>query len=274
MKRFQDIVARVLRNAALGAILLIVIAPILLTVTLSFDERDFLGPLPPTGFSLHWYKAFFGSPFYMHGAAVSLMVAAVAVAISTTCGVMTALFLSGRRFAGREALLSFFLSPLIVPNIVVGFAILMAFTFYGIGDAFTRLVAGHTLLIMPFTIRTTLVTLEGVRKSLTEAALTLGARPWSVFWEVTFPLVRPGIVAGAVFATSVSLQETAASIFLTDDRVYTLSVALLSQMRANFDLTIAAAAGVYVLGVGITVLLLDRLIGLDRITGRGAYSQH
>ena len=75
-------------------------------------------------------------------------------------------------------------------------------------------------------------------------------------------------------ATSVSLQETAASIFLTDDRVYTLSVALLSQMRANFDLTIAAAAGVYVLGVAVTVFLLDRLVGLDRITGRGAYSQN
>jgi putative spermidine/putrescine transport system permease protein len=149
----------------------------------------------------------------------------------------------------------------------------MAFSAYGIESAYVRLTAAHTLLTLPFTIRTTLVGLQGVHASFGEAALTLGARPGNVFWEVTFPLIRPSIVASIVLATSFSFGEVSASVFLTDNTTQTLPVALLSQMITSFDLTIAAASGLLVLGTVVIVLLLDRFVGLERITGGGAYSR-
>ena len=79
--------------------------------------------------------------------------------------------------------------------------------------------------------------LAGIDRSLTEAALILGATERRAFWDVTFPLARTGIVSGAIFAFAVSMDDVAVSIMLTDATTYTLPIALISSMRANFDLT-------------------------------------
>jgi putative spermidine/putrescine transport system permease protein len=271
--RKMDRFASICRGIAFAMVLSVLLLPILLAILLSFDARDYLGPLPPPAFSLRWYRSFLGSSVYLDALRASVMIACAAAAVATTTGVMTALFLHKRRFVGREALLTFFLSPFVIPPIVVGFGMLMAFSAYGIENAFVRLTAAHTLLTLPFTIRTTLIGLQGVNASFGEAALTLGARPRSVFWEVTFPLIRPSIVASIVLAASFSFGEVSASVFLTDNVTQTLPVALLSQMITSFDLTIAAASGLLVTATVVLVLLLDRLVGLERITGGGAYSQ-
>ena len=120
-------------------------------------------------------------------------------------------------------------------------------------------------------VRATLAGLVGIRPSFTEAALSLGANERQAFWKVTFPLARTGIVAGAVFAFAFSFDDVAVSLFLVDPGSVTLPVALVSMMRANFDLTIAAAS---VLLMGFTVVLifvLDRVVGLDTVVGQGIY---
>lgn len=271
--RPTDALAAVGRRAVLGLVLGILLLPILLAIALSFDARDYLGPLPPHALSLRWYRSFLGSSIYLQALRTSLIIAGLAATVATTTGVMTALFLHKRRFAGREALLTFFLSPFVIPPIVVGFGMLMAFTVYGIQSAWLRLIAAHTILTLPFTIRTTLVGLQGVSASFGEAAQTLGARPWSVFWEVTFPQIRPSIVASIVLATSWSFGEVSASVFLVDNGTQTLPVALLSQMITSFDLTIASASGLLISATIGLVLLLDRVVGLEHITGGGAYSR-
>jgi putative spermidine/putrescine transport system permease protein len=266
-----DRLASLGRIIAFALVLAILLLPLLLTMLLSFDARDYLGPLPPHAFSLRWYQSFLGSTLYLSAMRSSLLIAAIAVVVSTTSGVMTALFLHRRSFAGRDLLLTIFLSPFVMPPLVIGFSILMAFAAYGMENAFVRLVAGHVLLTLPFTIRTTLVGLQGVAPSYAEAALTLGARPGRVFWEVTLPLIRPSVVASAVLAAAWSFGEVSASIFLTDETTRTLPVALLSQMVTSFDLTIAAASGLLVVATVMIVLLLDYFVGLERITGGGAY---
>jgi len=188
--RSADRLSRFARGLAFAAVCGILIVPILLTIVLSFDARDYLGPLPPHALSLQWYQAFLGSKLYLGALRSSLLIATVAALAATATGVTTALFLHNRRFAGREALLTFFLSPFVIPPIVIGFGLLLTFSLYGIGNPLVRLIAAHTLLTLPFTIRTTLAGLRGVNVSYSEAALTLGAGPSSVFWEVTFPLIR------------------------------------------------------------------------------------
>ena len=245
--------------------------PIIVSITMSFDSRDYLGQFPPPSFSMQWYVKFFSDDFYLAGLRTSLLLAVLSTVISTAAGVSAALVIDRFRFRGRDEVTTFFMSPLIVPSVVVGFSLLLFLATVGVFDGFTRLLAGHVIITIPYTIRTTLAGMIGIKPSLVEAALSLGANEQEAFWDVVFPLARTGIVAGAVFAFAFSMDDVAVSLFLTDPDSYTLPVALISAMRANFDLAIAAAA---VLLMGLTVALiivLEKLIGLDRIIGQGIY---
>ena len=127
------------------------------------------------------------------------------------------------------------------------------------------------LITFPYAIRTVLAALGEIRPSLTEVAQSLGASPSKVFWTVTFPLARAGIAAGAIFAFVFSLDDVAVSIFLSDPDRYTLPVALVSMLHANFDLTIAAVA-IMIMGTSVALMLvLDWIAGLDRVVGSAYY---
>jgi putative spermidine/putrescine transport system permease protein len=174
-------------------------------------------------------------------------------------------------FAGREVLTSLFLSPLVVPPVVTGLALLLFLAHMGLINGFGRLLCGHIIITIPYTIRTTLAGLAGIDRSLTEAALTLGATERHAFWEITFPLARTGIVSGAIFALAVSLDDVSVSIMLTDANTYTLPIALVSSMRANFDLSIAAASVMLMLLTVVLILILERAVGLNRAIGQGVF---
>jgi putative spermidine/putrescine transport system permease protein len=247
------------------------IVPLVVAVAMSFDSRDYLGRFPPSALSLRWYVRLFTEDYFLIGFKFSLMLAALAALISTAVGVGAAITIDRREPRTRDFLTSLFISPLIVPGVLVGFALLLFYSDIRLGNGFLRLLGAHVLITFPYVLRTALASLAGIRHSMIEAALSLGANERRAFWSITLPLAKTGIAAGAVFAFAFSLDDVAASVFLSDAHYYTLPVALLNMMYANFDLTIAAAA---VLLVGVTILLmlcLDRLIGLDRIVGAGMY---
>jgi putative spermidine/putrescine transport system permease protein len=158
-----------------------------------------------------------------------------------------------------------------VPPVVTGFALLLFLAEMGLVNGFARLLAGHIIITVPYTIRATLAGLAGIDRSLTEAALVLGATERRAFWDVTFPLARTGIVSGAIFALAVSLDDVAVSIMLTDAHTYTLPVALISSMRANFDLSIAAASVLLMLVTLALILALEKFVGLNRFIGQGVF---
>jgi putative spermidine/putrescine transport system permease protein len=185
--------------------------------------------------------------------------------------VATAFTLDRMSFAGRDALTSLFLSPLVVPPVVTGFALLLFLAQIGVINGFARLLCGHMIITIPYTIRATLAGLAGIDRSFTEAALTLGATERQAFWEVTFPLARTGVVSGAIFAFAVSMDDVSVSIMLTDAKTYTLPIALISSMRANFDLSIAAASVMLMLLTLALMLILDRAVGLNRVIGQGVF---
>lgn len=261
-----------------GAVLLLVtltfaflLLPLAITVLMAFDDRSYLGPLPPTEFSLRWFERLLGEAYFLAGLRTSLYVATITVAVSLVVGVGSAFVLDQYHFRGKAALTTLFLSPLIVPPVVIGFALLLFLSSLGVFEGFVRLLAGHIIITVPYTIRATLAGLVGIDRTLREAALNLGARERQAFWDVTFPLARTGIVSGAVFAFAVSLDDVAVSLFLTDADTYTLPVALISSMRANFDLTIAAAASIMLVFTAVLIFVLDRVVGLDQVVGQGVY---
>ncbi len=251
--------------------LVFLIAPIVVSILMSFDARGYLGRFPPTEFSFYWYERFFSDTYYLTGLRTSIIIAVIAATVSTIAGVSAAIVLDRYDFPGKQAIETVFLSPLVIPAVVIGFALLMFFALLGVFQGYPRLLAGHIIITFPYTVRTTLAGLAGIRRSLTEAAMTLGANEWQSFWDVTFPLARTGMIAGAVFAFAFSMDDVAVSLFLTSPDTYTLPVAMVSMMRTNFDLTIAAASVVLMLLTIGLIVVMDWIIGLERVIGGGVY---
>lgn len=270
-QRVADDVARITVHGMIAATVLLLLLPLAMTLSMSFDARDYLGPFPPSELSLHWYQKFFSDSYLVKGLKTSLQLASLTALVATALGVAAAVALD--RLPGRlaELAISLFLSPLIVPGVVIGFALLLFYSRAGMDDTFLRLLGGHVLITFPYAIRTVLAALGGIRPALREVAQSLGASPTRTFWTVTFPLARTGIAAGAIFAFVFSLDDVAVSIFLSGPDRYTLPVALVSMLHANFDLTIAAVA-VLIMGASVALMfVLDWVAGLDRVIGAGYY---
>lgn len=269
--RALDLIAGLVFRVLLAVVVLFLVLPVIVSVFLSFDDRSFLGPFPPNKFSLRWYRSFLDNPAYLDGLFNSLRIAGLSTLISTVAGAGAAYALTEARWRGREAVETLFLSPKFVPTVVVGFAMLGFASAIHVFDPFTRLVMGHVIITIPFTVRATLASLVGIRRSMMEAAISLGAPPWRAFLDVTLPLARTGLVAGALMAFMLSFDEVAVSLFLSDAFTQTLPIALVAEMRANLNLTVAAVSTVFAGTTVLIVLFLDRSIGLDRVVGQGMY---
>jgi putative spermidine/putrescine transport system permease protein len=271
VKRVSDFIARLLAAALVIVAFAFLVLPLLVAVIMSFDARSYLGPFPPQDFSLRWYREFFSNDYYLKGLWISITVSTLAAAAAVLIGVSMAVVVDRSTFPGKTLVVNLFLAPLIIPAVVMGFALLIFLSRVGIFDGYWRLLAGHLLVAIPYTFRTTLVSLAGVPKRYVEVAQSLGATERQAFWDITLPLTRTGITAGAFFALAFSMDDASLSMFLSDPRSYTLPVAMLSMMRSNFDLTTAAAAVVLILITLGLIVLLDRLVGLERVLGQGIY---
>ena len=257
--------------AMLVLVLAFLVTPLLVTCLLAFDARSFLGPLPPPALSMRWFEKLVSLDYVTTGLATRLKIAVLTTAVDVLVGTAAAVALDRSNFHGRSLLMAAFLSPLIVPAVVIGFALLLFLSRIGIVDGFTRLLCGHIVITLPYVVRTVLASLTGRDRRLTEAALVLGATERQAFWNITLPLIRSGMITGAVFAFAVSLDDVAVSMFLTDPSTYTLPVALVSNMRASFDLTIAAAAVLLMAISAVLIIVLERFVGFDRLLGQGLF---
>jgi putative spermidine/putrescine transport system permease protein len=271
MKRLGDAVAAILFGLVAVISVGFLLIPSLVAIVLSFDARDFLGPFPPSAFSLRWYSALFANDAYLDGLKVSLQIGLAATFVSVVAGGMAAIALDRYRVPGRDVIEALLLSPKFIPTIVVGFSLLGLLSLLGIRDGWWRLFAGHVVITLPFTVRATLAALVGIRPTLVEAATSLGAREARALADIVLPLARTGIASGALFAFVLSFDEVAVSLFLSDPFTTTLPVALVAEMRANLNLTIASVSTIFVVLTVALIIALDRLVGLDRVLGYGVY---
>ena len=162
---------------------------------------------------------------------------------------------------------SFLLSPLMVPTVVSGVALLYFFSRVGLASTLTGVVVAHVIVTGPYVIRTVSASLAGFDRSLEHAAMTLGANRLQTFWRVTLPLILPGVSAGAVFAFIVSFDELTVTLFVTGPKLVTLPIRIYNHITYITDPLVAAISATLVfLTIGV-VLVLDRLVGLDRLLG-------
>ncbi|MBX3513178.1 MAG: ABC transporter permease [Xanthobacteraceae bacterium] len=234
----------------------IIIAPVLMVVGASFTETRFIA-FPPQGFTLDWYWRALNDRALMGGLWLSVTIALTAVGISTVLGTMAAIYLARPKAFGGAVLSSFFLAPLNVPAVMTAFALLLAFTRWGLINWY-GLVAAHVVLTLPYVVRSVLVSLAGLDSSIQRAAGILGASPLRVFWHVTLPLIRPGVVAGAIFSFLISFNNVPVSVFISSPGSAPLPVVLFNRMQWLAEPSVAAAATIAIVATISTMLILER----------------
>ena len=243
-----------------------VLAPLLVAVSISFSAAPFAS-FPPQGFTLSWYAQVLADPDFRAAAGLSIGLALAATAASLALGLPAAFALARSQLPGRAALQGLLLSPLVFPVLITGLALLQFFASAAMQSAAVNLFLAHTLVTIPYVVRTVTASLQLVDRSLEEAARTLGADRWRCFRRVTVPQIAPGVAAGALFAFMVSLDNYPISMWLADARTVPLPVLLFNDMANVFDPSIAAMASLMILVGAAAVIALEKLVGLRRAVG-------
>jgi putative spermidine/putrescine transport system permease protein len=242
-----------LLGALVGAIGVFLIAPSLVVVAISFSSgRLMTFPLP--GFGTSWYGEFFASRTWTRGATLSLQVGLLSAALATVLGTLCAYGVVRGQPRGAGLLSALILSPLIVPVVITAIGMFMAFRTLGLGP-WWGIVAAHTVLAIPYVYITVWAGLQDIDPVLERAAQSLGAPPATAMLRVTFPLMLPSILAGALFAFAASWDEVVVALFLATPRVKTLPVVMWDEARNTIEPTIAAASSM-VTGLSFLILLL------------------
>jgi putative spermidine/putrescine transport system permease protein len=245
-------------NLLLLAFLLL---PIAIVLVFALNPTPYIS-FPPVGVSLRWFQKFFESEDFMNALWLSLWIAACVLVLSVVIGGACALALARGNLPGSAFLTAFFMSPLMLPAILTGLALFQSYLLAGIGRPIWGLIMAHTVIAVPYVLRTTLAVLHNFDRRVEEAAAVLGASPSRVFFEVTLPLIQPGVFAGGVFAFIVSFDQFPVSLFLVVPKSETLPVVLFNYMKFDLDGAIAAASMVSILLALAVVLSLEKLIGL------------
>lgn len=216
------------------------VLPILVVVPLSFSAAKYL-TFPPPGFSLQWYANYFHRHEWTAATLLSLRVGTVTSLLATAVGTAASIALVRARWQRLRTLLyGFVLVPLITPAIVFAVAVYFLFSKAGLVGNFWGLVLAHTVMAIPYVVVTVSASLQTLDVSLGRAAMSLGANPWRTFLRVTFPLIRPGMLSGALFAFLTSFDEIVVALFISGTRSMTLPRQMWVAVKEEIDPTIAA----------------------------------
>jgi putative spermidine/putrescine transport system permease protein len=261
------------RIALLGAAAVgygVILTPIVFVCWLSFFSNEIV-TFPPQGYTLRWFAHIFDQNNFVSGFMTSLQVGVAAMIGGLILGVPASLVLARHRFAGREALNTLLILPLVVPGVVAGTAIYVFQIEVEINTGLpllgsrAGLVFAHIMITIPWTVRLLTASLSGFDRSVEEAALNLGATPLQAFMKVTLPVIKPGIVAAAVFGFIISFGNLEMTLFLVAPGQTTLPIAILQYLQWRIDPTIAAVSLLQILLIGTGMLITDRYVRLTRV---------
>ncbi len=256
--------ALVLGGLALGLILVFMLLPLGVVVAASLTAGQFL-TFPPQGLSLRWYGDVLASEAYLAAAWTSLKVATLVTIAATVIGTAAAIGISRRRLPGSALLAGLFLSPLVLPSIIFGIGLLIVFSIWGNGPSLLALALGHTVLTMPYVVRTVAAVLADADPAIEEAARTMGAGPVARLRFVVLPQAKGGILAGAFFAFNVSFDEAVIALFLRTPGVETLPMRIYGQLEFSPTPAVAAVSTLMILMTIIVVVAIERSLGLRKV---------
>lgn len=257
------------RGLALFTLLIyiLLLSPLLIIAATSFEPGTIM-KFPPQGFSLKWYENIFKQSMFMETFKISILVSLVGNLLALLIGIPAAYALSRFDFKGKEAWNSLFISPILIPGIVMGFTMLKYLIVAYQLPMMTALFIGHTVIMLPFTIRVIASSLSNFDFSIEEAALSLGSSRLKTFFIVVLPNIKSGILAAIIIAFLDSFNNVEISVFMTGPGVSTFPIQMLSYLENHFDPTLAAISVLLMLLTMVLLFLIERLLGLSYFTKR------
>ncbi len=242
--------------------------PIVVIVVMSFHPEVYL-TFPMPGYSLRWYGEFLQDEALIRALLNSLFLGGTAAVLSALIGTPCAIGLVRFDFPGKRLVNSFVLAPMIVPNVIMAIGLLILLNIVNIPRGYPYLIIGHVMFGLPYVVITVSSQLYGFPRELEEAALNLGANELQAFFAVTLPLIAPSILAGSLFAFTISFQEYVASQFWATPSTYTLPIRIYARLR-GFISPELNVVGVLTLALAIGVVAVLRVLS-RRSEGDGFY---
>ncbi|HEB96891.1 MAG TPA: ABC transporter permease [Sedimenticola thiotaurini] len=259
-----------LRYTAYGVLGFLVL-PILVIVPLSFNVEPFFSftrgmlMLDPEAYSLRWYRAIVDNKNWILAIKNSFFIGIFATILATVLGTLAAVGLASPRMPFKRLIMALLLSPMIVPLIIIAAGMFFFYTKFNLAGTYLGLIIAHAALGVPFVIITVTATLSGFDRSLYHAGLSMGASPLRTFRDVVVPLIRPGVISGAMFAFVTSFDEVVLVLFLAGPGQRTIPRQMFSGLREQINPTILAVATLLIL---VSILFLVSLELLRRRSQR------
>lgn len=245
-------------------VLAFMMAPLVVICLVAFTPSNTL-QVPWGNYSLRWFAAVFEHSDLLQSFWNSLILAGLAATISVVMTVPVAIAITRYNFTGKQLVQGLLMSPLIVPHLVLGVAMLRLFTLMGAKGSFEWLTMAHVIIVTPYALRLMITALVGAEQNVEQAAASLGAKPWVVFKRITLPLMLPGIAGGWILAFINSFDEVTMSVFITSPQTITLPVRMYMLATESIDPMMAAVSALIIALTAVTMFALDRLYGLDKV---------
>jgi spermidine/putrescine transport system permease protein len=215
------------------AVIAFLYLPIILLAVYSFNSSKINAVW--TGFTFAWYVSLLKNSRVLDALLNSLTIAAVTTLVSTVLGTMAAISLNRYRFKRQIVINSLLYLPMLIPEIVMGLSLLVLFSQFGLALGKTTLIIAHITFCLSFVVITVGARLEGMRADLEEAAFDLYATPFQTFRYVTLPLAMPGIVAGALMAFTLSIDDFVISFFVAGPESTTLPLYIYALVKRGIS---------------------------------------
>jgi spermidine/putrescine transport system permease protein len=229
-------------------------APIMVVVLLSFNSAQF-GSFPIEGFSLRWFEELANNAAIVRALKTSLVLAILSSTISTTMGILASLALVRYDFPGKSWINTLLVAPVLIPETVLGVGLLLFMLWLSQPRSFPILLLGHILISLPYVVLVVQARLIGVKRVYEEAAMSLGASRMQTFFTITFPLLLPAVIAGALFAFTISFDNITATVFWRPPGTETVPTQIYGMLRNSISPEINALGTVMIIiTVGIPLV--------------------
>lgn len=245
------------RSAFVALVYLFLHLPILILVVFSFNASKY--SVGWTGFTLQWYRSLFERSDLLSGLKASLIVGVVSTLLATVLGTLLAIGMARRRVPGRRWLEGFLYLPIVTPEIIAGVSLLLLFAGIGIPLGLGSITVAHVAFNVGFVAIVVRARVEGMDRSVEEAAAVLGADELTVFRTVTIPQLWPGILAGALLAFTMSFDDYVITSLVSGPGSSTLPMVVYGMVRRNVEPTVNAISTVILVVTSLAIWLVVRL---------------
>lgn len=246
----RDFIPRILSLSTFTIVLIFLYIPILVLAVFSFNNSRIIAPWH--GFTLKYFFLLFKTREIMSALKNTLVVAVLSTLTSTILGTLTALALENRKFTGRRGLSALIFVPLIMPDILMGVSLALLFNFMRMETGFWTVLIAHITFCLSYTVIVIQSRLQNFDYRLEEAGADLGANKWQIFFKIKLPLLMPAVVAAALLAFTLSIDDFIITFFTTGRGFNTLPIYIEGVMRRGVTTTINALS---TLTIGFTLLL-------------------